>query len=148
MKVILLKDIPKIGHKGEIKEVSDGYAMNFLVKQGYAAIATKEVQDKTARHNKELVDKAVRDQKKMEDLKRNLEKRTFALKVKVGDKGQIFGGVHEKDIAAEINKTMSTTFEKNLVAGHTAIKALGAHPITLKLGGGVKANIKINIEAL
>ena len=148
MKVILLKDIPQIGRKGEIKEVSDGYATNFLFKHKFGAPATKEVQDKSARAKADAKAREAKDVKRAEDAKRDLEKRVFSLKVKVGDKGQIFGGIHEKDIVAAINSKTNFGIDKSQITEHTSIKALGEHKITVKLGKGQKAQITLNIEAI
>lgn len=148
MKVILLKDVSKIGRKGEVKEVSDGYAQNFLIKQKLAAPATKDVQQKVAAHDQAIKARAVKELEHAEELKRDLEKRIFAIKVKVGDKGQIFGGVHEKDIIAAVNQKTKAGIEKSDITEHTAIKTLGQHSVTIKLPKGVKAKITINVEAL
>jgi len=148
MKVILLKDVAKIGRKGDIKEVSEGYANNFLVRQGLAKTATAEVQQKAAQ---ELAQAAARQKKeagRLAQLKTDLEKRIFAVKVKVGDKGQIFGGVHEKDIIQAINSKLGSALDKSQIGPVHGIKALGEHEITLKLGQGITAKTKLNIEAL
>jgi large subunit ribosomal protein L9 len=148
MKIILLKDVPKIGRRGEIKEVSEGYAHNFLIKQRLAAPASKDVQSKVAKEQQEAAQRALKERQRLEQLKTELEKRIFTVKVKVGDKGQIFGGVHEKEILAAVNKKMGLQLEKNQIEEHQHIKQLGEHQVKLKLGGGLHAQIKINIEQL
>lgn len=147
MKVILIKDAPGIGKKGELKEVSEGYANNFLIKKGFAQAATVEIQAKLAKEAKEAVAKKQREISRFETLKNDIEKRTFTLTVKVGDKGQIFSGVHEKDIAAAINKVMNSSVEKNQVTLSKPIKEIGEHIVKLKLAPNISANIKINVQA-
>ena len=148
MKVILLKDVAKVGHKGEIREVSEGYGNNFLIRQGLAQIATQQVQEEILRENKAAEAKAGREAAKMEQLRTDIEKRVFILKVKVGDKGQVFGGITEKDVAAAINAKLDTNFEKSQVEGAHHIKAIGEHRVGLKMGHGLSAQLTIKIEPL
>lgn len=145
MRVILLKDVPKVGKKGEIKEVSDGYAHNFLFRQGLAEIATAQVQ---AQVKKQLSEKSAKKENlktKYEKLKVDLEKRTFNIPVKVGEQGQIFAGVHEKDVIEVVNQKLKVKLEKHQIGLNSVIKELGTHQIRIKLGQGVYAVTKINI---
>lgn len=148
MKVILLKDVPKVGKKGEVKNVSDGYAKNLLIKNGLATAATQEAANKLAKEVKEKSEKQNRLQTKAHEQKHELERRIFTVKTKVGDKGQVFGGVHEKDIIAAIFQKTKISLEKAQIDAHKGIKALGEHVIDIKLGHGVRAKTKINLEAL
>jgi large subunit ribosomal protein L9 len=148
MKIVLLSDVPKIGHKGEIKEVSDGFAKNMLIRKGLAILATKEAQDKVAKETKDQSESKQRAIKKAQEFKSELERRVFTVKVKTGDKGQIFGGVHEKDIAAAIYQKTKIELDKAHIDAHKGIKQLGEHIINIKLGQGVTAKTKINLEAL
>jgi large subunit ribosomal protein L9 len=148
MKVILLKDVPKIGKQGEIKEVSDGYANNMLIKKGLATPATKQAQEKIVKEAKDKTEKQQRLLQKYQQYQRELEKRTFTIKVKIGDKGQIFGGVHEKDIIDVVYQKTKIPLEKSQFENLKGIKQLGIHEITLRLGQGVTTKTKINIESL
>lgn len=148
MKVILLKDVPKIGKAGEIKEVSDGYANNLLLRQGLAKLATAEAQAKLVKEQAEKTEKQAKEIKKFNDWKHELEKRTFTIKVKVGPKGQIFSGVHEKDIIAAVYQKTKIELEKSQIFAHRNIKQLGEHLIDIKFGHGVIAKVKINLESL
>lgn len=147
MKIIYIKDQSGGGKKGEIKEVSEGYASNFLIPKGFAKVATAEVQAKIAKESKEAEAKKSKETQKLQDLKADLEKRIFNVSVKVGDKGQIFSGVHEKDIAEAINKKMDMNLERRAVELPKPIKELGEHAVKVKLGANIFANIKINLEA-
>ncbi len=148
MKVIFLKDVPGSGRKGEIKEVSQGFANNFLIPKDFVQIATLQLQAQMEKEAKEQEAKNSREQEKHRVLKQELEKRIFSLRVKVGEKGQVFGGVHEKDVAKALNDKMGLNIEKNQIEISKAIKELGEHEVKLKLGGGVVALVKINVEPL
>ncbi len=148
MKVIFLKDTPNQGRRGEVKEVSDGFAKNFLIAKGFAQVATVDMQN---RLNKEAKEQEAKKQKQIlnaQSLKQDLEKKTFSVKVKVGAKGQIFGAVHEKEIVVAVNSKHSTEFEKSQIEIASPIKTLGEHTIKIKLAPGVLASVKINVEAL
>jgi large subunit ribosomal protein L9 len=148
MKVILIKDVPKVGRKGEIKEVSDGLANNMLLRKGLAVLATKEAQDKLAKEQRQKSDSALKASQKAQHNKVELERRTFTVKVKVGDKGQVFGGVHERDIAAAIFQKTKIELDKTQIDAHKGIKTLGEHIVNIKLGQGILAKVKINLENL
>jgi large subunit ribosomal protein L9 len=148
MKVIFLKDVPKVGRKGEIKEVSTGYATNFLIKQGLAQAATPEAQTKLANEQRNKTAKQIKAQELAERYKQELESRIFTIKVKTGDKGQIFGGVNEKDIIRAIFQKTKINLEKKQITAHHAIKQLGQQTIIIKLKPGLLAQTKINIESL
>ena len=147
MKVIFLKDVPGQGRKGEIRDVSSGYADNFLIPKKFAQAATAEIQGKIAKESREAEAKHHKEIARLQGLKTDLEKRVFTLKVKVGDKGQVFGGVHEKDIAKAVGDKTGYPLEKNQVIIDTAIKQIGSHQVKLKLGSAITALLKINVEA-
>ena len=147
MQVILLTDVPKIGRKGEIKNVNAGFGTNMLIKKGLAILATKEAQDKVAKQTRVVEDSKLKARTKAGLQKQELEKRTFTVKVKVGDKGQIFSSIHEKDVADAIFQKTKITIDKNQFEPLHGIKKLGEHFVTIKLGQGVTAKTKINLEA-
>lgn len=148
MKVIFIKDAPGQGRRGEIKDVSDGYAKNFLIAKGLAQVATGDVQAKVAKEAREAQDKKTRESAKAQILKQDIEKRIFTLPVKVGDRGQVFGGVHEKEIAKAVSEKMNIPIEKSQLEVRAAIKTLGEHVANLKISPGVVAQVKINVTAL
>lgn len=148
MKVILLTDVAKIGRKGEVKEVADGFAKNMLIRKGLATVATKEAQDKVAKEQKTRTEAKQRAITKAQQAKSELERRTFTVKVKVGDKGQIFGGVQEKDIISAVYQKTRIELDKSQIDAHKGIKQLGEHSINIKLGQGVIAKAKINLDSL
>lgn len=148
MKIILLKDVAKVGKKGDVKEVNDGFGKNMLIKKGLAVAATKEAENKLAKEMREKTDHQKRLEASAQKNKAELERRTFTVKIKVGDKGQIFGGVHEKDITQAIYQKTKISLEKAQIDAHKGIKQLGEHVIAIKLGHGITAKTKINLESL
>ena len=136
MKVILLDNVKKIGQKNQVVEVNDGYAINFLIKNGLAKRATPQelakIKSKEAKKEKE---KALEEKKNQENYKR-LNKQSFSLKVKASEKGHLFAGIHKKEIAELLNVD-----EKNILLDKE-IKELGEYLIEIQLG---KLKAKVNI---
>lgn len=147
MKILFVKDHGNIGRRGEIKEVSDGMARNLLIPKGIAVVATSQLSATIAREKADAEAKKDRKIEKSKNLKADIEKKTFTVKVNVGDKGQIFGGVHEKDIISVVNEKMGTAFNKVDLKLSENIRTTGNYKAVLKLAHGTVANIQINIEA-
>ncbi len=146
MKVIFIKDNPS-GKKGQLKDVAEGYAKNFLLPKGFAQIATPQLQAKLEKEGKEAEAKKLRDIEKLRGLKSDLEKREFVIKVKVGEKGQIFGGVHDKDVAKILEAKMGMPFSKSQIKLESIIREVGMHSAELNLGEGIIAKLKIKIDS-
>lgn len=147
MKIIFIKDASPHGRRGEVKEVSPGLASNFLIPKGFAQIATVEMQAKLAKENREKLAKIEKEKAKILALQADLEKRKFTVKVKVGDKGQVFGGVHEKEILEAVNTKMASSLEKTQIKILEPIKKLGEHTVQIDLGGHLITNITVLVEA-
>lgn len=145
MKVIFIKDSPGQGRKGEVKEVSEGFARNYLIAKGLAEVVTPQLKQRLEKEERERIEKRQREIARQQALKSEIERRNFSLKVKVGDKGQIFGGVHEKEIAGLIASKLGTEIEKNQIVITQPIKAPGEYSVSIKLGSGVVAQAKINL---
>lgn len=143
MKVILLKDVPKIGKKHDIKEVSDGYAKNFLFSRGLAEVATTErIKNQESRINEEDI-KLKQKKSLVERLATELEKQTFVFEVKTGKKGELFSSVGKKEIEAKLKKE---EIDAKVILDKP-FKVLGDHSVELDLGFGEKTKTTIQIIA-
>ena len=145
MKVILLKDVKKQGKKDQIIEVSDGYANNFLIKNG---LAVKYTETSKNRLSTELEKRAL-DEKLLIDkcnmLKEKIEKQTLTFKVKVGKNGKIFGSVSSKQIAEELEKK-GINVDKKTIEINYPIDSLGIHEVDIKLHKSVIAKANITVK--
>jgi large subunit ribosomal protein L9 len=146
MKVIFTKDAPGAGKKGEIKDVSEGYGKNFLIAKGLHKLLPTN-SSHSGKRTKEAHTKKLKETEKLRALKNDIEKRTFSFKIKVGEKGQVFSSVHEKDILSAINSKMGLELEKSQIEISGVIKTLGLHPVKVRLASGITAETKINVEA-
>ena len=144
MKVALLKDVPNLGKRGDIKDVSDGYGRNFLVKNRLAEILTSQV-EKRLEIEKINQDKITANIKKStEALKEKIEKIKLVLKSKIGESGQMFGSVTPADLLVELKKN-NIKIEKSQILSKP-IKTLGEHKIRIKLPQGMEAELQVVIE--
>lgn len=145
MKVILLKDIPGLGKRGEVKNVSGGYGRNFLLPQGSVALATEsqisELNQKKAQETAQLL----RDKAKFEKIKETIEKIDLNIPIKLGEKGQAFGSVTVTKILASLKKS-GIDLEKENVILEESIKKLGTHKIKIKLPQEIEAELSVRVE--
>ncbi|AEN86905.1 Molybdenum cofactor biosynthesis protein B [Priestia megaterium WSH-002] len=145
MKVIFLKDVKGKGKKGEVKNVSDGYAHNFLLKNGYVVEATGgNVKVLEAQKNREQKDAAAELQANKE-LKATLEELTVELKAKSGEGGRLFGSITSKQIAEELKKKHNIKVDKRKIELNDAIRALGYTNVPVKLHPEVTATVKVHV---
>lgn len=144
MKIIFVKDLKGQGKKGEITTVKDGYGTNFLIKNGYAILAT-DGNLKQYNHQKEI--KQEQEQQliqELEKIKTELEKITIAIQVKVGNQDKVFGSVSTKQIVSELKK-LNFEIDKNKIKMKEPLSSLGMHIIEIDLHKQVKANLKVNL---
>ncbi len=135
MKIVLLKDIPKVGRKYDIKEVSEGHALNMLIPRGLAMIATAQAVKKveTLKAN-DTTDKKIQ----LELLLKNLEiikNLTLHLKEKANDKGHLFAGVTKEMLAEEIQKATKLNTDPESIKLNKPIKEVGEFTVELEAGG-------------
>lgn len=147
MKVILLKDIKAIGKKGDVKEVADGYARNYLLPKNLAVEASsgnlKNLnQEKQARQHKKETEET-----KARELAAKLNQVKLVFKVKVGEGGRLFGSITGKEIADQIQQTANIRIEKRQVELGETIKTLGEHQVTVRIYPGVSATILVQVAA-
>ena len=141
MQVIFLKDLQGQGKKGEIKEVSDGYAINFLIKKGYALKKTEGSLKKLNESIKESNLKDEENRKVALKLKEKLENVTIDILVKEKN-GRMFGSVSTKTIKEELDK-LGYKFDKKQIETES-INTLGVHLVTINLYKDIKGTVKIH----
>ena len=144
MEVIFIKDLKNQGKKGEIKKVKDGYAENFLIKNGYAVIKNKENMAKLEKEQQAKAASDAKNKKEAEELKKELDKLVLEFKVKTGEGDKVFGSVSIKQVKDALTKE-GYMIEKSQIELTTAMASLGFHRVDINLYPGVKATIKAHI---
>jgi len=142
MKIILLRDVEKLGKKYDVKDVADGHARNFLIPQGLAkpatGVALREIE--TEKATAELA--AELDLKKTEETVQELDGQEIEIQAKIGDDGKLFGSITPLKITKAIQEK-GFDIKKNQVKLEEPIKEVGEYEITLELDHGLEAKIKI-----
>lgn len=145
MKVILLKDVQKIGRKYDIKEVSSGYAQNLLIPKGLAIIATPQ-SIKMAETEKKKIEG---ERKVMDDLIakniKDLNDISIEIQAKANEKGHLFAGIHKPELVTEIKKQTQLDVDPEFIELDQPIKQLGEYIVTIKKGNH-SAKMKIIIK--
>jgi len=145
MKVILTGDVKTLGKKGDVVEVAEGYARNFLLPRNLASEASKgalaaHADQKRAQEKRELqtLDEA-------KSLANQIEQSSLAVKAKAGGNGKLFGAVTNADVADAIHVALAVAVDKHKIEIKSQIKALGAYPVEIKLHKNVVAKATINV---
>ena len=146
MKVILLEDVKSVGKKGDIVEVSDGYARNVIIKQKKGVEANKKnLNDlKLKKANDEKI--AQEQFEAAQKLKAEIKEKKVVLKIKTGEGGRTFGSVSSKEIAAAVKEQLGYDIDKKKIQMKEAIKTLGMHIVPVKLHTKVTADLKVSVQ--
>ena len=146
MKVILLKDVKGTGKKNEVKEVSDGYARNYLLPKKLAVPADntnmKELNEKN--NSKEL--KAQKEYEAAVELGKKMEELNVVIYAKAGDGGRLFGSITSKDIAEQIKKQHNIEVDKRKITLDEPIRVLGSRFVDIKIHQKVTTRLRVDVK--
>ncbi|MFD2045657.1 50S ribosomal protein L9 [Ornithinibacillus salinisoli] len=145
MKVIFLKDVKGSGKKGEVKNVSDGYARNFLLKNNLAKEATQGNMKALEAQKKKNEQLEQQEKDEAVKLKETLAELTVELKAKSGESGRLFGSITSKQIAEELNKTHGYKIDKRKIELDQPIRTLGFTNVPVKLHPEVTGTVKVHV---
>ena len=143
MKVILLSDVRGSGKKGDLVNVSDGYARNFLLPKNLAKEATPGALNELENAKKAIQHKVDEDIKKAKNDAEILNGKSVKLVAKAGEGGRLFGSITAKEIVAEIKKNYNILIDKRKISLKNEIKSLGTYEIEVKLHNGITAKMKV-----
>ncbi|HHY74916.1 MAG TPA: 50S ribosomal protein L9 [Bacillus bacterium] len=146
MKVIFLQDVKGKGKKGEVKNVADGYAHNFLLKNNLALEATPANMKSLEAQKKKEAREAAEELEEAKVLKGKLEKLTVELSAKSGEGGRLFGSITSKQIADELNKAHGIKVDKRKLELNDSIRSLGVTNVPVKLHHEVTATLKVHVK--
>ncbi len=148
MKVILLQDVKSVGKRGDVVEVSDGYAKNFIFKKKLGTPAdSKNLNDlKLRKENEEKV--AAENLESAKEFSKVIGSKTVVVRLKAGEGGKTFGSVSSKEIAQEAKAQFDLDIDKKKIVLPEAIKSFGIFEVPVKLHPQVTATLKVKVEEL
>lgn len=147
MRIVLRADVEHVGLKGDLVDVSDGYARNFLVPRGLAIKATPGIitQAEAMRRNRSA--KLARDRQGAEDLAQRLSTLTLEVRVRAGEGGRLFGSVTASDLADAALSQLGIELDRRRIELDEPIKAIGPVEVAVKLHTDVSATLRVDVVA-
>ena len=146
MKVILLKDVKGTGKKGEVKEVSDGYARNFLLPKKVAVIADNTAMKELGEKKKSEEIKAQKEYEEAVELGEKMKEMNIEIYSKAGDGGRLFGSITSKEIAEQLKKQKNITVDKRKILLNEPIRTLGSNFVEIKIHQKVVTKIRVDVK--
>ena len=146
MKVILLTDVKGKGKKGQMIEVSDGYARNYMLPRKLAQEATADAVNTMRMNDKAAAEKAARERAEAMEISKKLAALTLVVTAKGGGAGRLFGSVTNQEIADALAKNAGIKLDKRKIVIADPIKSVGTYTVTCKLGYEITAKLTVKIE--
>src|SRR5215217_3051147 len=148
MKVLFKRDVQDVAKAGQVKDVADGYARNFLIPRGLAVAATStalkqvaEVQAASARH-------AAETEAVARELKAKLEAQPVIVEAKAGPQGRLYGSLTTADVATAVQKQLGTSLDRRDLDIADPVRQVGAYQVSARLHPGVTATLTVEVRAL
>lgn len=146
MKVILLQDVKGKGKKGQLLEVSDGYARNFMLPKKLAIEATPDAVNTMRMNDKAAAEKAAKERAEALEISKKLREMTLTVTAKGGGAGRLFGSVTNQEIADALKAKSGIALDKRKIVLSDTIKSVGTYTVTCKLGYEISAPLTVKIE--
>ena len=146
MKVILLQDVKGKGKKGQMIEVSDGYARNYMLPRKMAIEATTDAINTMKMNDKATQERIAREKAEALEISKKLREMTLIVKAKGGGAGRLFGSVTNQEIADALKAKTGITLDKRKIVISDPIKAVGTYTVTCKLGYEINAQLTVKIQ--
>ena len=146
MKVILLQDVKGKGKKGQMLEVSDGYARNFMLPKKLAIEATTDAVNTMRMNDKAAAEKAAKERAEALEISKKLREMTLTVTAKGGGAGRLFGSVTNQEIADALKAKSGIALDKRKIVISDPIKSVGTYTVTCKLGYEISAPLTVKIE--
>ncbi len=145
MKVVLRKDVPTLGHAGEVKEVSDGYGRNYLIPRGLAAVASKTAVQNVEAHKASESRQQAKMAAEHDAFAKQLNEMTITVHARSGEQGRLYGSVTSADIAEELSRVVGRPVEKRDIDVDDPIRAAGTHKVKIHVAPRIVANLTVEV---
>ncbi|MEZ8221601.1 LSU ribosomal protein L9P [Candidatus Fervidibacteria bacterium JGI MDM2 JNZ-1-D12] len=147
MKVVLMQDVPKLGTKFQVVEVSDGYARNYLIPRGLAQPATPALLKEVEKRRQQERQKEQKELERAQVLAQKLSNIVVEIAVPAGEGGRLYHAVSAHEIAQRLKEQHGIEIDRDQVLLDEPLRSLGIHSVPIRLHRQVRANIKVNIVA-
>lgn len=147
MKIILRQDVPKVGEKGTVQNVSDGYARNYLIPQGFAVLATPGELKTVAENQKVAERKIARQERDLQSLADKINGKTLTFEARAGEGGRLFGSITAGDIAERLSGVVGSEIDRRKVVLEEPIRTSGEHTVTVHLVGKLRPQITVVVNS-
>lgn len=146
MKVVLREDVKGLGAVGDVKDVADGYARNFLIPRRLAAPATTSALKNVEAQRASLAKRQAQVEAEARGLAGRLNNTTLTLKARVGGQDRLYGSITPSDVAAALSRELGAAFDRRKLVLDEPIRELGTHTVPVHLGRGVTASLTVRVE--
>lgn len=146
MKVVFLKDVSSKARAGDIKEVADGYARNFLFPKGLASIATQDAIKKAQEQEQGKVRRKEKLQDELSELAKQVEGKELHFTAKAGEKGRLHGSITTANIAEQLSEKVNAEIDKKKIMLKEPLRQLGEHEVIIEFSKDIQAKFKVIIE--
>lgn len=146
MKVLLTEDVKKLGKKGEIVEVSDGYAKNYILPQKLGMEATKAIQNEWQVRKGSEANRKEKEKQEALALAKELTGKSVTIRTKAGEGGRLFGSITTKEVAELIHQQLGLEVDKKKLTLNAAVKAIGQYTVSIRLHTEATAEILLKVE--
>jgi large subunit ribosomal protein L9 len=148
MKVLFKQDVIDVARAGQVKEVADGYARNFLIPRGLAVAATNAALKQVAQVRAVAARQASEEEKAAQALKEKLEAQPVVIEAKAGQQGRLYGSVTTADVAGAIQRQLGVSVERRDLEIGDHVRQIGSYEATARLHRSVTATITVEVRAL
>ena len=145
MKVVFLQDVPNVANAGEMKEVADGYARNFLLPKKLAAQADPKMMNVIESQVKARARQAAQTEAEMTELASQLDSKEITIKARVGENERLYGSITTGDIIAELEKDFGIIVDKRKIELEDPIRELGSHEVSVRLTKDIIPKITVTV---
>jgi len=146
MKIVLTKDVPNLGAAGEVKDVADGYARNFLMPQGMATLATKGLIKQAAERGEAQRRRDFKARTDAEAMSQRINGQTLRFSVRVGELDRLYGSITNVDVAEKLSEQVGISVDRRRVELGDPIKRAGVYSVVVDLGHGLQPRINVVVE--
>lgn len=145
MKVVLRKDVEKLGEAGSVQTVADGFARNYLIPQGLAVLATAGELKVVAENARVRELKIARQEKQLQELADKINGRRLAFTARAGDQGRLYGSITAGDVAEKLSAAIGQEIDRRKVVLADPIRSVGEHMVTVHLVGRLRPQVTVEV---